>query len=191
MYRKLGLMNVTFITGNPQKAEFMAKYLDYPVEHQKIELDEIQSLDQLEITEHKARQAYEKIKKPVIVEDIGLYFSALGRLPGPLIRWFLEEIGNDGMCRILNSYDNRGAVAKVCAAYFDGTILKTFEGEVSGHISDKPYGDDGFGWNCIFVPEGANKTYAQMDGEETQKYSLRTRTVYPVLKGFLDSLDKA
>jgi non-canonical purine NTP pyrophosphatase (RdgB/HAM1 family) len=111
-------------------------------------------------------------------------------LPGVFIKWFLSEVGNDGMCKILDIYNDRSAVAKVCYAYHDGALLKVFEGEVHGHIPDKPYGDDGFGWNCIFIPNGAAKTYAQMNGEETEKYSLRTTTVYPELKEFLASLDK-
>ena len=49
--------------------------------HEKIDLDEIQSLDLREIVEHKVRQAYEKIKKPVLVEDTSLRFEALGKLP--------------------------------------------------------------------------------------------------------------
>jgi non-canonical purine NTP pyrophosphatase (RdgB/HAM1 family) len=184
-------MNVTFITGNEHKANFMAKFLNYPVKRQKIELDEIQSLDVLEVIDHKVKQAYEIVKSPVLVEDVGLYFNAMGRLPGVFTRWFLEEIGNEGMCRVLNAYSDRSAVAKVCLAYYDGSLLKIFEGEVRGHISDKPYGDDRFGWNCIFIPTGADKTYGQMDGEETERFSLRTTTVYPQIKKFLLSLDKA
>lgn len=182
------MTSVTFITGNAKKAEFMSKFLGYPVDHRKIELDEIQSLDVLEVIEHKAKQAYDKVKTPVLVEDIGLYFNAMGRLPGVFIRWFLEEIGNEGMCHLLDAYDDRSAVAKVCTAYYNGLLLKIFTGEVNGHISDKPHGDDGFGWNCIFVPSGADKTYAEMDGEETEKFSLRTRTVYPQIKKFLTEL---
>ena len=183
-------MNVIFITGNQRKADFMAKYLNYPIDHRKLDLDEIQSLDVHVVIEHKVRQAYKVVKNPVLVEDIGLYFNAMGRLPGVLIRWFLEEIGNDGLCRLLDVYDDRSAVAKVCYAYYDGSLLKIFDGEVAGRISDTPKGDDGFGWNCVFIPDGSNKTYAEMDGEETDKFSLRTTTVYPTIKEFLSELDK-
>ena len=183
------MTNVTFITGNQRKADFMSKFLNHPVDHKKLDLDEIQSLDVREVIEHKVRQAYEVLKDPVLVEDIGLYFNAMGRLPGVFIRWFLEEIGNDGLCRLLDPYDNRSAVAKVSYAYYDGSLLKIFEGEVTGRISDTPRGDDSFGWNCVFIPDGSNKTYAEMDGEETEKFSLRTTTVYPKIKEFLSKLD--
>lgn len=72
---------VTFITGNPHKAEKLREYLNFPLMHQKIDLDEIQSLDLYEIVEHKVRQAYNIIQSPVLVEDVSLEFSALGRLP--------------------------------------------------------------------------------------------------------------
>lgn len=49
--------------------------------HEKIDQGEIQSLDLREIVEHKARQAYEKLHKPVLVEDTSLMFTALGKLP--------------------------------------------------------------------------------------------------------------
>lgn len=124
-----------------------------------------------------------------MVEDISLSFNALGRLPGPFIKWFLHEIGNKGMCRLLDSYSDRSAVARVCIAYCNGDEIKFFDGEVKGRIAEAPRGDDGFGWNCIFIPEGASKTYAQMNGEETKQFSLRSATVYPRLKEFLLSRD--
>ena len=82
------MTKVTFITGNPKKAEFLAKYLGLVVAHQKIDLDEIQSLDLRAIAGHKARQAFEVIGSPVLVEDVGLTFKSLGNLPGSFIKWF-------------------------------------------------------------------------------------------------------
>ncbi len=180
-------MNVTFITGNQNKADFLAKNLGHPVGHVKLDLDEIQSLDLHEITEHKARQAYEKIKKPVLVEDVSFGLDALGGLPGPFTKWFEIELGLDGICKLVDKLGNSGAIAKICFAYYDGHQIKFFDGEVRGTIPARPLGDDGFGWNPIFIPAGQTKTYAEMNEEETRKYSLRTSTVYPQLKEFLDS----
>jgi predicted subunit of tRNA(5-methylaminomethyl-2-thiouridylate) methyltransferase len=75
------MQSITFITGNQKKADYLAKYLGFPIEHIKLDLDEIQSLSLAEIVEHKAKQAYTKVGKPVIVEDVSLEFSVLGRLP--------------------------------------------------------------------------------------------------------------
>lgn len=181
------MADVTFITGNQSKADFLAKYLDHPVAHQKVDLDEIQSLDLRRITEHKARQAYEIIKAPVLVEDIGLEFHALGRLPGPFVKWFIEDMGLEGMCRMLEGYNDRAATARICFAYYDGAQVELFEGSIQGTIADSPRGADGFGWNPIFIPDGADKTFAEMNDEETERFSLRTTTVFPQIRKFLNN----
>jgi inosine triphosphate pyrophosphatase len=83
---------IIFITGNQKKADYLGKYLGFPIQHIKVDLDELQSLDLREIVEHKVRQAYAKVGKPVLVDDVSLEFCALGRLPGTFIRFFLEEM---------------------------------------------------------------------------------------------------
>lgn len=184
------MANVTFITGNQGKADFLAKFLGIDVPHVKLDLDEIQSLNLREITEHKARQAYEKIKSPVLVEDVGLTFEALGRLPGPFIKWFLESLGIEGICKLLDGDGDRRAFGEVCYAYYDGQKVRFFEGRVDGTVSDKPRGNRLFGWDFIFIPDGSSKTYSEMNDDELEKFSLRTTTVYPEIKEFLSSIDK-
>jgi len=63
--------------------------------HEKIDMDEIQSLDLDEVVEHKVRQAYEIAKKPILVEDTALEFPALGKLPGTFIKFFIQELGHE------------------------------------------------------------------------------------------------
>ena len=89
---------------------------------------------------------------------------------------------------MLDSYRDRGATTSVCYAYFDGDKLELFEGRLHGQVPKHPIGEDGFGWNAIFIPDGQTKTNAEMDSEETEKYSIRTATAYPKLKEFLDTL---
>ena len=71
-----------FITGNQHKADYLSRQLGVAIEHQKVELDELQSTDIHAIVEHKLRQAYRVIGAPVLVEDVSLSFTALGELPG-------------------------------------------------------------------------------------------------------------
>jgi hypothetical protein len=54
-------MDITFVTGNQNKADFLARHLNLPIKHKKLELDEMQSLNLKEIAEHKARQAYAQL----------------------------------------------------------------------------------------------------------------------------------
>jgi inosine triphosphate pyrophosphatase len=182
-------VKVTFITGNEHKARILEQYLDFPVKHQKIDLDELQSLDLREITQHKVKQAFEIVKTPVLVEDVGLRFEEWGNLPGPLIKWFVEEMGLEHMCRQLDISGNRAATAMITFAYYDGEQLKFFDGEVKGSISKEPRGKD-FGWNPIFIPAGSQETYAEMDEQGRLHLGLRTSTVFPALKVFLSSIDK-
>lgn len=182
-------MKVTFITGNDNKARVLEKYLGYPVSRQKMELDEIQSLDLENIIKHKVRQAFDIVQSPVLVEDVGLVIEDMGRMPGPFIKWFVDELGLEKICRMVDGLASRKAKAQIAFGYYDGRAARIFNGEVEGRISNNPRGDDSFGWNPIFIPEGATKTYAEMDGDETLRFSLRTTTVFPEIKKFLNKLD--
>lgn len=184
-------MSVTLITGNQDKADFFAKHMAVEVNHRKVDLVEIQSMDLCEVSEHKARQAYEIIKSPVLVEDVGLYLEALNGFPGPFIKWFELSLGHELICQIVNGLSNRKVNNKVCFAYFDGREVKFFNGVVPGRIADRPKGNNGFGFDPIFIRDGFDITFAEMSDEEHEKYSLRTSTVYPEIKKFLSSLDNA
>ena len=178
------LKSITFITGNSAKAEQLKRHLDYPVFHKKLELDEIQSLNLEKIIEHKAKEAYKKVKSPVLVEDVSLSFGAFGNLPGPLIKWFLEELGNDGLCKMLDGQKNRNATAEVCYGLYDGKNLEIFREKVEGKIAEHPCGETSFGWDPIFIPKGSGKTWGEMSVEEQKKTSMR-RIALKKLEKFL------
>jgi non-canonical purine NTP pyrophosphatase (RdgB/HAM1 family) len=175
-----------FITGNQHKADYLAKWLDMPVKHHKVDLDEIQSLDLKKVVEHKARQAYEVLKKPVLVEDVALTFTAMGRLPGTLVKWFVEEVGNEGLCKVADSLEHRKAVASICYGLYDGEAIHFFEDHMDGEVPPVPRGDHGFGWNPVFIPKGSTKTYAEMTDEEVRPFSIRANAIKE-LKAYLES----
>ncbi|MBI4036300.1 non-canonical purine NTP pyrophosphatase [Candidatus Daviesbacteria bacterium] len=157
---------LTFITGNLAKFEQLVRHMSYPITHINMEIEEIQSLDPRKVVEHKTKEAYRKTKKPVLVEDTSLIFHALGNLPGPLIKWFLKELGNEGLCKLLNGYPDRTATAMVTFGLYDGKTMKIFEHKIEGSIAKIPKGKAGFGWDPIFTPKGYTKTWAQLfDGE--------------------------
>lgn len=180
-------MELVFITGNQHKADFLAKWLGHPVKHHKLDLDEIQSLDLQTVVEHKARQAYDVLKKPVLVEDASLIFPAMGRLPGTFIKWFIEEMGYEGVLKLALSLPSQEAYGRVCYAFYDGKELKLFDGEMHGHITSEPRGSGGFGFDPIFVNDGYDITRAEMDEETHAKTSYRTDALKK-LKPYLDTL---
>ncbi len=178
-------MPVTFITGNQSKADYLARYLGLPVDHVKLDLDELQSMDLKEIVGHKARQAYEHVKAPVIVEDVSLEFEALGGLPGPFIKFFVERMPFDAICQLLDG-KSRKATAKCVFGYYDGETLKLFEGAMDGEVAQAPMGNGGYGWDKIFIPAGYTQTRAQMNEVDDQKTYLQIKP-FAALKEFLMS----
>ena len=146
-----------FISGNQNKINYISKTLDITLDHQKIDLDEVQSADPRVVAEHKVRQAYELIRKPVLVEDTSLSFNALNGLPGPFVKFFVEtDNGLENMCRILDGFEDRSAYGSVIYSYFNGSELHFFEGRLDGKIAQTPRGNGGYGWDKIFIPEGYN-----------------------------------
>lgn len=179
------MKSLTFITGNQHKADYLARFLGEHVAHHKLDLDELQSLDARAVLEHKVRQAYDILKKPVLVEDVTLTLPAMGRLPGAFIKWFLEELGVDGFCALAQKLNSQAAIAVVRYALHDGTNIRFFEGEMRGKIAPKPKGKQGFGYDPAFVVDGWTKTRGQMTLEEYDQTSPR-RQALQKLKAHLE-----
>lgn len=179
---------LTFITGNPAKAAQLSRHLAFPIQHKKLDLPEVQSLDLDEVVRYKAKEAYSVLRQPVLVEDTGLSFNAMGQLPGPLIKWFLKELGNAGLCTLLDNYSDRSAIAKVVCGIYDGKTMNLFSGEANGSISSIPKGDEGFGWDPVFIPHGATKTWGEMTPDEQNETSMR-RIALKKLEIFLNNLN--
>lgn len=177
---------LTFISGNEGKLRYLNEYLDVPVVSRKLDLVEIQSLDLEEIVIDKARRAYEIIKSPILVEDVALTFTELKSLPGPLIKWFLETLGNQGLCHLIQGSD-RSARAEVKFAMCEGSDIHVFSGSIDGSIATEPHGDAGFGWDSIFIPHGYTKTWAEMTDDEKHESSMR-KIALKDLKEFLTNL---
>ncbi len=165
-----------FATSNAHKHRELQAILDVPVTRIDIDLPELQALDVTEVVHAKAVQAYEQTGKVVLVEDTGLGFAAWHGLPGALVRWFLQTVGNEGLCRMMADETNRAAVAKTAIGMFDGREVIVGQGEVEGFIAHQPVGDNGFGWDTIFQPAGQGavvKTFAEMTAEEKNHISSR------------------
>lgn len=180
------MTKITFITGNQSKADYLARHLGLPVDHQKVDLDEIQSLDLREIVDHKVRQAYAVVKAPVLVEDVALEFSALGRFPGTFIKFLVDEVSFETICRMLDGL-SRDAVARCVFGYYDGVEMRFFEGSLGGTIADHPSGENGFGWDKIFIPEGYQVTRAELSEEDDRK-TYTTIKPFAELKSYFESI---
>lgn len=176
-------MTIYFITGNKNKFSEVKSTLP-EAEQIDIDLPEIQEIDAKEIIRKKLLEALRHAKGEFIVEDTSLYFACLKGLPGPLIKWFLKTIGNDGLAEIAAKLENDRAEAKTIIGYGrNPEEIYFFEGAVKGKIV-KPAGELNFGWDPIFLPDGHKKTFAEMTPVEKNEASMR-RMALNKLKEFL------
>lgn len=176
-------MHLYFITGNKNKFDEVKAVLP-DVEQVDIDLPEIQSINSQEVIQAKLEVAFSKQEGTFIVEDNSLTLSGMKGLPGPLIKWFLKTIGNEGLVKLTTIFGD-DAEAKVVIGYAKNLLeIEYFEGIIKGKIVE-PKGENGFGWDPVFLPEGYSKTFGEMDLEEKNEYSMR-RLAVEKLKDYLN-----
>ncbi|MCK5449389.1 RdgB/HAM1 family non-canonical purine NTP pyrophosphatase [Candidatus Pacearchaeota archaeon] len=164
---------IYFVSGNKNKYEEIQKIININLGHFEINLEEIQSKDIYEIVREKAKFAYNILKKPVIVEDVGFYLECLNQFPGPLIKFLIGSIGPEGISNLVKNYKEKACVVRCVLCFFDGKKFNFFTGDVNGKIV-KPIGRKGFGFDPIFKPKGNKKTFAQMTKAQKNKISHRS-----------------
>lgn len=171
-------MSIYLITGNKGKLEEFKTFLPQ-LNHLDIDLPEIQSLDPRVVVQSKLIEA-RKVEKNIglIVEDTALYLDCLNGFPGALIKWLLESMKDTGIYNICKSIENYGAKAETIIGYLpdNSNEAEFFAGTLLGTIS-KPNGKKGFGWDTVFVPEGYNQTFAQLDANERRKTKMRYKAI--------------
>ncbi len=161
-----------FITGNKGKFQEVEKIIPQ-IKQLDIDLPEIQEIDAKKIAKAKLQEALKHKEGEFVLEDTSLYFDALNGLPGPLIKWFLKALGDEGLFDLLLKYKNNKAIAKTIVAYAKSkNKIYFFEAVLEGEIV-KPRGENGFGWDKIFQPKNSVKTFAEMSDEEKNKISMR------------------
>ena len=176
MNSQIVFKNIKFVTGNPNKVREAGEILGVALEQVNLpHLHEVQTHDLAEIIEDKTLQAHQAVNVPVLVEDSGLVFSAWNGLPGALVKWFESTVGCEGLLKMLEPFDNREAIAMCYVGYHDGKEIKTAKGVVQGRVADRLQGSNGFGWDTLFIPDGYDRTYAEMTAQEKNAISHRRR----------------
>ena len=186
---------ITFITGNQNKLIELQIILNHlsnlTIKSCKLDLPELQGEPDYIATE-KCRLASLEIDGPVLIEDTSLCFNALGGLPGPYIKWFLDKIGLDGLNKLLLGYEDKSAYAQTIFAYTEGKdkSIHLFVGRINGKIVSSR-GNLGFGWDPIFQPNGdvndnryENQTFGEMEEYKKNRISHR----YLALQKFCEGL---
>jgi non-canonical purine NTP pyrophosphatase (RdgB/HAM1 family) len=175
---------LTLVTGNPNKLEEARRLFRSPFEGASgervlpeldsvaLDLPEIQSLDLEEVLKAKAEEAWGRLGRPLVVEETGLEVEAFGGFPGPLVKWMLQAMGAEGIARAARAMSpgaggERRAVAtaRCLLLYVDGERRVMGEGVEPGELVLPARGDQGFGWDPVFLPEGETRTYGELPGE--------------------------
>jgi len=133
----------------------------------------------------KALAACKYCDVPAFADDSGLEVEALGGAPGI---YSARYAASDRECveRLLRELDgvaNRKA-RFVCAIAIaiNGEVIETFEGFVNGVIADAPRGENGFGYDPVFIPDGYDRTFGELDAEIKNKISHRANAFAAALE---------
>ncbi|HLC79710.1 MAG TPA: non-canonical purine NTP pyrophosphatase [archaeon] len=180
-------MQLYIATTNKHKvSEISAILSTYSIDllHKSLEIVEpdYDSLDK--IAKEKARQAFEKIKKPVIVEDTGVFFEAYNDFPGMLAKRVFLGIGFDGLIALIKRVQNKRCHFKTVICYYDGKEFKSFSGTLSGTLLENVVSleKDRLPYEKIFVPDGYKDALADIDILEKNKISHRSKAAHALGK---------
>ena len=191
------MVKLIFATANPSKLKESRRILRWICGDQITILSGVEAgVDQPaevdEISPTFAGNAYLKAQAyltpssyPVLAEDTGLCINCLGGKPGVKSnRWFAGTAHdrNQEVLRLMIETSDRSAyfTSVFCLLYPDRPQSPIyFTAYTYGSISDTKHGvgDQGFGYDPIFMPKGSDRTYAQMTGPEKDQYSHRAKAL--------------
>jgi XTP/dITP diphosphohydrolase len=180
-------MKLIFATGNPNKVKEILSIAPKGLEI--LSLKDIGFTEELPETRatiagnslQKAEYLAEKYGEACFSEDTGLEITALNGEPGVYSARYAgpKATADDNTSMVLQKMKgetNRTARFKTVITYYTGGKYVQFEGITEGMITDERKGNAGFGYDPIFKPLGANKTYAEMTLEEKNTYSHRKKS---------------
>ncbi len=194
-------MKILIATGNKGKIREMNElFSDMPVEFVGIDtLEEVPEVVEDGSTFHenalkKAMTFYNRASMPVLAEDSGLEVEALEGAPGIYSARYAgaEATDEDNIRKLLDALkgvppeQRRARFVSVLCFVLDGKP-HFFEGEVEGWITDRPSGSYGFGYDPVFVPDGYDKTFAELGPEIKNRISHRAKAIAK-FKEFLKGL---
>jgi XTP/dITP diphosphohydrolase len=177
-YHRLANNQIYFATSNPLKIKELNAALSggkLEVVMCNFDLPEIQSSEVSEVVEHKAKQAYDLLQKPVICTDGGIFIDTLKGFPGVYSKFAMQTIGAEGILALMNRKSDRNAQRINALSYFDGTKHHTrvskIELTVLTDMRDKLY--DSYPMDRILVPKSdkQGRAYCEIDPSERSRYT--------------------
>lgn len=172
------MKEIIFATGNSGKiatlkSHFSLGGVDVTIVQEPLELIEPQAATATEVARVKAKQAYDLLKRPVLVDDSSFHIHALGGFPGPYIKYMLETVGVDGIVKFMQGQSDRRAYFISSLVFIDehGEV-HVFEGKDKDgvivdyvDVNDHPEAWSDL-WKIFAPPNPGGKTYSQLNHEE-------------------------
>jgi len=160
---------ITYITGNPNKiktAQNFLKRYNIKIEQESMQTPEIQADDPEDVAIYSAKYAYKLLAKPLMKMDVGFHINYLKGFPGPYIKqvnnWFRPE----QILSLLEEDKDRRCYFKDVLCFISKNKTKCFIQKTEGKIAINVSGDNGWGIDKIFIPDGFNTTLASMTNTE-------------------------
>ena len=130
----------------------------------------------------KAGYIFQHFKMNCFADDSGLEIDALNNEPGVHSAYYAGLPRNDEkniqlVLERMKEVQNRKARFKTIIAWMDNGEQYLFEGLLAGTIAKSPKGKNGFGYDPVFIPEGSNRTLAELTPEEKNKISHRAKAL--------------
>ncbi len=168
------ISKLCFASGSPSKATELRHALALPnLKFSKVNTPDVVDVNLETLTRKKISYITEILPDiPFFVDHTGLHFDALSGLPGGQTGYFIETLGCQKICQMLNGFNTRAARARTVIGLFHDGNIHTFEGTVFGTIAAQPQGDGG-GFDSIFIPRDFTKTYAELGNEVVYEISMR------------------
>jgi XTP/dITP diphosphohydrolase len=140
----------------------------------------------------KARAAARSLGGPVIADDSGIESEALGGRPGVRSARYAGEDSTDAknLAKLVSEVPAGSRLRYVCAvAYVEGTAEHVVVGECSGAMAPAPRGENGFGYDPVFVPAGhGGLTMAELSQAQKDAISHRGNALRAFARWYLDKL---
>jgi XTP/dITP diphosphohydrolase len=180
------MKKIYFITDNKskfQEARMIMKNINIKLIQKNLKFEESRSLDQEEVAREKARQAFSKLRKPVLSDDTGIYFEEYKIFPGTYTKFLFQAIGFRGVESLLKG-KNRKAYFKTLICYKDREQEKFFSGVWKGKIVSnisKRFDPD-WQYNGIFLPENSTRVLAEISLAERAGKSHRKKAFDKLVK---------
>jgi len=183
---------IAFVTTNQGKFREVAAILGdagVKIVHEDRSYPEIQT-DRLEkVVRFAATVLDDQIKGDYLIDDSGLFIEAFGGFPGVYSSYVYKRLGCAGILKLLEGSKSRAAAFETVFLLRRGGEHEVFHGECRGTIALAEKGPGGFGFDPIFIPEGATKTFAEMTLVEKNRVSHRARAVDALLRQLRESAE--